>query len=71
LILDKIELGGDAIWDQKDSSPPTSISSGWKGGVSRSIGASATKSLMFQFGEPAASAPYVLRITFDNGCTLQ
>ncbi len=71
LILDKIELGGDAIWDLKDSSPPTDISSGWKGGVSRSIGASATESLMFQFGEPAAPSPYILRVSFDNGCTLR
>jgi len=71
-LLDKIELGGDAIWDLKDFDPPTSINSGWKGGVSRSIGPSASKWLMAQFGSAASPAlgDYTLEVTFENTCML-
>ena len=65
--LTKIELGGDAIWDQKDHNPPTNIGGGWKSGVSRSIGPSSLKTLMFVFDKEAKSSGYTLEVTFDNG----
>jgi serine/threonine protein kinase len=66
--LDKIELGGDAIWDKKDKSPPTLIAGGWKSGVSRSIGPGNSKTLKFVFGEEAQPSGYAMKVTFDNGC---
>lgn len=71
--LNKIELDGDAIWDQKDDSPPTYISSGWKGGESRAINSGQSKWLMFQFDEEeeeASSSDYSLEVTFTNNCII-
>ena len=67
--LKKIELNGDKIWDDKDESPPTDITSGLKG--NRQIGAGQSKTLRFYFGEDAVSTGYVLEIGFNNGCTPQ
>lgn len=68
--LVKIELGGDAIWDKKDDSPPTHITSGWKSGVSRTIGAGQSRTLMFQFDDEAKTSGYKLEVGLDNGCTI-
>ncbi len=67
--LKKIELNGDKIWDDKDESPPTDITSGLKG--NRQIGGGQSKTLRFYFGEVAVSTGYVLEIGFNNGCTPQ
>ncbi|NIS82251.1 MAG: protein kinase [Anaerolineales bacterium] len=66
-LLDWVELGGEAIWDTQDTSPPTDITSGWKGGADRSI-APGNKSLLFQFGIDGQSTGYDLEVTFDVGC---
>jgi len=66
--LTKIELGGDAIWDKKDKSPPTLIAGGWKSGVSRSIGPGISKTLRFFFDKEAKPSGYAMKVTFDNGC---
>ena len=70
VILIKIELGGNAIWDKKDKSPPTNIGGGWKSGVSRRIGPGNSKTLMFVFDKAAKPSPYDLKVTFDNGCVV-
>lgn len=71
--LIKIELGGNAIWDQKDNSAPTYISSGWKSGESRTVGAGSSQPLLFQFDEEAgsSSSDCNLRIDLDNGCEVR
>jgi serine/threonine protein kinase len=69
--LVKIELGGDAIWDKKDDSPPTHITSGWKSGVSRTIGAGQSRILMFQFDNEAKKKGYKLHVGLDIGCTIE
>ncbi len=70
--LVKIELGGDAIWDQHDEEPPTSISGGWKGGESRIVGAGSSKPLLFQFDEEVVNSfsNYNLKVDLDNGCKI-
>jgi hypothetical protein len=66
--LDKIELGGNAIWDQGDTLPSdTLITSGWKGGASRSIPPSPMKTLQFQFGDEHEEGCYDLEVNFDVG----
>jgi hypothetical protein len=66
--LDKIELGGDAIWDQSTTQRPSNITSGWKGGASRSIPPSPMQTLLFQFGDEHEEGCYTLEVTFDVGC---
>jgi hypothetical protein len=68
--LTKIELGGDAIWDKKDKTPPTLIAGGWKSGADRTIGSGIAKTLKFVFEQAAEPSPYDLDVTFDNGCVV-
>jgi hypothetical protein len=68
-LLDKVELAGDAIWDQGDPLPSyTTITSGWKGGASRSIATGSYPKLMFQFGDEHEEGCYDLEVEFDVGC---
>ncbi|KAA3642812.1 MAG: hypothetical protein DWQ07_20005 [Chloroflexi bacterium] len=71
--LIKIELNDDAIWDQKDTEPPSNIpaESGWKLGVDRVIGVGQSLEIMFQFDEDAESGDYNTTLTFDNACQVQ
>ena len=68
--LTKIEFGGVTIWDKKDKSPPTNIAGGWKSGADRTIGSGISKTLKFVFNQAAQPSPYVLDVTFDNGCVI-
>ncbi|UCF61725.1 MAG: hypothetical protein JSV37_03315, partial [Anaerolineaceae bacterium] len=68
--LSRIELGGTAIWEKKDKSPPTLIAGGWKSGADRTIGSGIAKTLKFVFDQAAEPSPYDLDVTFDNGCVV-
>ncbi|MFQ5946700.1 MAG: hypothetical protein ACE5NC_10705, partial [Anaerolineae bacterium] len=65
--LDEIKLGGSTIWDQQDSTPPTTISSGWK--QEPVIEAGDDETLKFRFKKSAAAGPYQIKLTFSNGET--
>ncbi len=69
-FVDKIELGGDVIWDLQSYYRPIDIDTGWKSGVSMSVGATSSKWLVFLFGVDASSTGYNLQVLLDNGCTL-
>ncbi len=66
--LDEIELDGSRIWDERDDTPPSDISSNWEG--NRDIPSGGTKTLTFFFDQDAQPYPYWLKLSFDNGCTV-
>jgi hypothetical protein len=66
--LKKVRLGFNTIWDNGDSNPPTVITSGWDG--PRAIPALTTRTLTFEFDDPAQDTGYSLSVEFDNSCSV-
>jgi serine/threonine protein kinase len=69
--LKKISLDANVIWDKGDISPPTHISSGWKGTiVDRTIPGGKSKAIKFYFEAINSNGPYDLQIEFNSACWL-
>lgn len=70
--LKEIKLNGTKIASPKDNTPPTTVSSGWQNGTgARTIGAGSNGNLEVKFSnKPIANQPYLVQVTFDNGCTV-
>jgi Flp pilus assembly protein TadG len=69
--LKKIRLDGDEIWDNEDTSPPTSISSGWHSDADRRIlDATSSEVLEFEFDKELYPFDITVSVTFDVGCSV-
>ncbi len=65
--LKKVRLDGETLWDKKDKTSPTTISSDWRN-ESRQVPGGSSNTLTFEFDEEAELADYALELQFDNGC---
>jgi Flp pilus assembly protein TadG len=69
--LKKIRLDGDEIWNVEDTSPPTSISSGWHSDADRRIlSATSSEILEFEFDKDLYPFEITISVTFDGGCSV-
>lgn len=69
--LKKVKLNGQTIWDQGDKSPPTTIAGGWKGNKNdRTLGASSSNELRFEFEKNLPSTGFLMTVTFESGCSV-
>lgn len=66
--LKKVELAGSELWSGEDE--PTDANLSGLGG-NRTISSGSNKVMVLFFDDDAASGGYVLRITFNNGCTVE
>lgn len=68
--LRSIQVGDITWW--VDLSPPTAVIPDWEGDVDlRTIGSKESAMIMFAFSENPAAGNYVLRITFDDDCSIK
>jgi serine/threonine protein kinase len=71
LRLDKVKLDKKTIWDVGDTTPPTTITSGWRGGT-REVAAGKDKDLVFEFSVDATpgSSLYSLTVNLNSACDI-
>jgi serine/threonine-protein kinase len=67
--LDEVSLDGAKIWEGHDSSPPSTIDSGWRPG-NREIPPGSSKRLTFIFHVNAEPSGYGVGVTMNNGCVV-
>ncbi len=69
--LKKVKFGGNEIWEQGDSQPPTTIAGGWKGSTNdRSLPGSSSREARFEFEKELPGTGYLITITFESGCSV-
>jgi hypothetical protein len=70
--LSSINMSGSPIWDAGTNNSPLTISAGqWLPGTDlmREVGPYTTGIMQFYFKKAADNSPYIVTVTFDNGCT--